>query len=187
MAVLWLHFIVIFWLKFEVYQDTLQTNFWMFMCFGRKRWRLVSRDDLSLLHPRYLCDLNPVFPADLNAFQDGQSGKPRQLTIHEINLEADDLIFVPAGWPHQVDNLETSVAMSANFIDASNVQRCIEEAEVMATVEENPGLWATWPVHRCSSIFGGQGSRSKTHLQYWFPHIIDTILFMSGPPTYYGW
>lgn len=115
----------------------------MFMCFGRKRWRLVSRDDLSLLHPRYLCDLNPVFPADLNAFQDGQSGKPRQLTIHEINLEADDLIFVPAGWPHQVDNLETSVAMSANFIDASNVQRCIEEAEVMATVEENPGLWAT--------------------------------------------
>lgn len=42
-----------------------------------------------------------------------------------------------------MDNLETSVAMSANFIDASNVQRCIEEAEVMATVEENPGLWAT--------------------------------------------
>lgn len=42
----------------------------------------------------------------------------------------------------QVDNLETSVAISANFIDSSNVNRCIEEAEIMGTVEENPALWA---------------------------------------------
>ena len=148
--------------------------------------------------------------------QDGQTGKLRQLTIHEIKLEADDLIFVPAGWPHQVDNLETSVAMSANFIDASNVQRCIEEAEVMAIVEENPGLWATWPVHRFFSIFWGRIQEAK-HLQYladplplclsicWVKghtnsdgrksqsnHLIWSIWSYcissnSAPPTYYGW
>ena len=75
--------------------DTLQTNFWMFMSLGRKRWRLVSRDQIALLHPQYLCDLNPVFPEDLNVV------KPN-VTIYETELEAGDLIFVPAGWPHQV-------------------------------------------------------------------------------------
>lgn len=42
----------------------------------------------------------------------------------------------------QVDNLETSVAISANFIDTSNVHRCIEEADIMASVEENSAFWA---------------------------------------------
>lgn len=50
-------------------------------------------------HPqlcRYLCDLNPIFPADLNA-----TDLCRSVTIHETVLEPGDLIFVPAGWPHQ--------------------------------------------------------------------------------------
>jgi ribosomal protein L16 Arg81 hydroxylase len=66
----------------------------MFMSLGRKRWRLVSKDQIALLHPQYLCDLNPVFPEDLNVV------KPN-VTIYETELEAGDLIFVPAGWPHQ--------------------------------------------------------------------------------------
>lgn len=119
----------------SLHVDTLQTNFWMFMSLGRKRWRLVSKDQIALLHPQYLCDLNPVFPEDLNVV------KPN-VTIYETELEAGDLIFVPAGWPHQVDNLETSVAISANFIDTSNVHRCIEEADIMASVEENSAFWA---------------------------------------------
>lgn len=52
------------------------------------------------------------------------------------------VIFVVGHRLAQVDNLETSVAISANFIDSSNVNRCIEEAEIMGTVEENPALWA---------------------------------------------
>lgn len=62
-----------------------------------------------------------------------------EVKVYETILEADDLIFVPAGWPHQdgspdlsscmfllhvllcrpiwkVDNLETSMAISSNFI-----------------------------------------------------------------------
>ncbi|CAK9090675.1 unnamed protein product, partial [Durusdinium trenchii] len=80
------------------------------LCSGRKRWRLVNRDEMSLLRPLYLADLNPVFPMDL---EDGQA---RGVKVYETILEADDLIFVPAGWPHQVDNLETSMAISSNFI-----------------------------------------------------------------------
>lgn len=118
----------------SLHVDTLQTNFWMALCSGRKRWRLVNRDEMSLLRPLYLADLNPVFPMDL---EDGQA---RGVKVYETILEADDLIFVPAGWPHQVDNLETSMAISSNFIDSSNLRRSLEEAEMLANVEEDPGL-----------------------------------------------
>ncbi|CAJ1376981.1 unnamed protein product [Effrenium voratum] len=121
----------------SLHVDTLQTHFWMAMCHGRKRWRLVSRDDISLLHPMYLADLNPVFPADLNALEETSPGRVK---VHEVVLEPGDLIFVPAGWPHQVDNLETSVAVSANFIDPSNLQRALDEADLLALVEEEAQL-----------------------------------------------
>ncbi|CAK9090676.1 unnamed protein product, partial [Durusdinium trenchii] len=81
------------------------------LCSGRKRWRLVNRDEMSLLRPLYLADLNPVFPMDL---EDGQA--------------------------RGVDNLETSMAISSNFIDSSNLRRSLEEAEMLANVEEDPGL-----------------------------------------------
>ena len=150
-----------FWLKFEVYQDTLQTNFWMFMCFGRKRWRLVSRDDLSLLHPRYLCDLNPVFPADLNAFQDGQTGTPRQLTIHEINLEADDWFLYLLGGP-------------IKWITWRPLWRWVRISSMLPmcnVVLKKQKLWQRWRKTQdfgqldlfiaCSSIFWGAGFKSK--------------------------
>lgn len=59
----------------SLHVDFLHTNFWMAMCHGRKRWRLVPREDLALLYPRYLNDLNPVFPFDLDqAFGEGSVG-----------------------------------------------------------------------------------------------------------------
>ena len=134
--------------------DTLQTHFWMMLCHGKKRWRLVSRDDVPFLHPLYLTDLNPVFPTDLNALEATASGNAlgssgealaqvnAEMSVHEVLLEPGDLIFVPAGWPHQVDNLETSVAVSANFVDSSNLARSLEEAEALGLVEETPQLMA---------------------------------------------
>ena len=32
-----------------------------------------------------------------------------------------ELLFVPAGCPHTVDNLDTSLAISGNFVDLSNL------------------------------------------------------------------
>ena len=130
----------------SLHVDTLKTHFWMMLCHGAKRWRLVDRDDVSLLHPMYLTDLNPVFPADLNAVESLDSELAPYTAfegaIYEVLLQPGDLIFVPAGWPHQVDNVETSVAVSANFVDATNLVQCLEEAEILGIVEEDPRLLA---------------------------------------------
>ena len=37
---------------------------------------------------------------------------------------------MPAGCPHCVDNLETSLAISANYVDLSNFERVKEELKV---------------------------------------------------------
>ncbi|CAE7437319.1 ERD4 [Symbiodinium sp. CCMP2592] len=133
----------------SLHVDTLQTHFWMMLCHGQKRWRLVSAEDLCLLRPLYLTDLNPVFPKDLNAVD---ADATSQLSVAEVLLEPSDLLFVPAGWPHQVcrarsvlqqvENMKTSVAVSANFVDESNVERALEEAEILGLVEETPQLLA---------------------------------------------
>lgn len=132
--------------------DFLQTHFWMALCHGRKRWRLVSRDDMPLLSPRYLGDLNPCFPVGLDATTPYSGaaaagdadvlGEARDalalVDVQEVVLEPGDLIFVPRGWPHQVENLETTVAISANFIDRSNVSASLCEAELLGLVSEDP-------------------------------------------------
>ncbi|CAE7558542.1 DISP3, partial [Symbiodinium sp. CCMP2456] len=126
----------------SLHVDTLQTHFWMMLCHGQKRWRLVSAEDLCLLRPLYLTDLNPVFPKDLDAFEAEEEEEEDYafVSVSEVLLEPGDFLFVPAGWPHQVENLKTSVAVSANFVDESNLERALEEAEILGLVEETPQL-----------------------------------------------
>ncbi|CAE7802664.1 Jmjd6, partial [Symbiodinium necroappetens] len=126
----------------SLHVDTLQTHFWMMLCHGQKRWRLVSAEDLCLLRPLYLTDLNPVFPRDLDALKEEapEEAPEAVLAVSEVLLEPGDLLFVPAGWPHQVENLKTSVAVSANFVDESNLSRSVEEADLLGLVEETPQL-----------------------------------------------
>jgi len=50
-----------------------------------------------------------------------------------VIVRAGDLLFVPAGVPHAVLNLEDSVAISVNFLEpshAENVQAALEELRV---------------------------------------------------------
>eukprot|EP00929_Paragymnodinium_shiwhaense_P059665 TRINITY_DN29870_c0_g2_i1.p1 TRINITY_DN29870_c0_g2~~TRINITY_DN29870_c0_g2_i1.p1 ORF type:complete len:511 (-),score=98.90 TRINITY_DN29870_c0_g2_i1:214-1746(-) len=132
----------------SLHVDFLQTHFWMGMCHGRKRWRVIPPADLPLLYPSYLADLNPLFPFDLDECAKRSLQAPEehpalaQVTVQEVVLEPGDVIFIPAGAPHQVANLETSVALSANFIDRSNIQRSRREAGCLGLVQEDPQLFA---------------------------------------------
>ena len=43
---------------------------------------------------------------------------------------------MPAGCPHRVENLEKSLAISANFVDCSNFKAVIKELKVNALLDE---------------------------------------------------
>ena len=40
-----------------------------------------------------------------------------------VDLEPGELLFVPGGLAHTVENLTPSLAISMNYVDASNVKR----------------------------------------------------------------
>merc|ERR1711995_238629 len=50
----------------------------------------------------------------------------------EAVMQPGELIFVPAGCPHQVVNLEPTVAVAMNFVDAGNVELAAAEMEEKA-------------------------------------------------------
>lgn len=126
--------------------DFMQTHFWMALCQGSKHWRLLPREDLAMLYPMYLTDLNPCFPVELDALADASEREVRPALqaaeLWEVTLQPGDVIFVPGGWPHQVSNLELSLAISANFIDRTNVAGACHDADLLGQVSEDPQLVA---------------------------------------------
>ena len=46
------------------------------------------------------------------------------------------MLYVPAGCPHRVENLEKSLAISANFVDGSNFEQVKRELSANASIDE---------------------------------------------------
>ena len=103
----------------ELHVDAFGSNFWMYLFRGRKRWTFFSPDFTNALGPKYYDSLDPIF--DLNLSNQNIYKKVKDYAC-EIILEPGELLFVPFGSPHRVENLEDSVAISGNFVDQSNIQ-----------------------------------------------------------------
>lgn len=51
-------------------------------------------------------------------------------TLWKTSDKTGEILFVPGGSPHYVENLETTLAISGNFVDLSNWRRALSELEV---------------------------------------------------------
>lgn len=119
----------------DLHVDAFGSNFWMALFQGRKRWTFFQRKDIPLLYPHYQDSLDLVFDIDLSCpdldkYPLLMSAMPRQCT-----LEPGELLFVPHGCPHRVENLEDSLAVSSNFVDLSNLQVVLEELRGNALID----------------------------------------------------
>lgn len=83
--------------------------------------QMVSHLSIHLHFRERLADLNPRYPTGFDPVFDNSNVD--MLNSIEIILKPNQLLFVPFGWPHTVENLEDSVAVSGNFVDASNYQQ----------------------------------------------------------------
>jgi hypothetical protein len=115
--------------------DTSGTHFWMAALQGRKRWVFFPPEDAPLLdehsHLRHF---------GVDAFdKEGSTGRfplyayarPYTATLHP-----GELLFVPAGCPHQVQNVDNTVAISMNYLDGSNYEGALEEMGLDAEAGE---------------------------------------------------
>lgn len=119
--------------------DAFRSNFWMALFEGRKRWVFFHPEDWALLYPVFANGgLDPVFQVDLKASVAEQKDRfPlfQRARCYECVLEAGEILFVPAGSPHYVENLSHTVAISANYIDLSNFDAACRELEIMGCVD----------------------------------------------------
>ena len=121
----------------ELHIDTFGSNFWMAMLQGKKRWTLFSPADKNFLYPDYDDSLDPVFQVDLR--NPDLSAFPLLSLTHpqQCVLEPGDLLFVPSGCAHRVENLTLSLAISANFVDLSNFPLVKKELHYRSLVDPN--------------------------------------------------
>ncbi len=116
---------------------------------GRKEWRLFPSSQAHLLDPHW----PPIGAAVRDAVFGAQPFRPWReqceahpglalATPYRLVLEPGDLLFVPAGWPHAVRNLPgpPTVALSANYVDGTNIERHLRELrwQAISEAEQEP-------------------------------------------------
>lgn len=113
----------------DLHVDAFGSNFWMFLFSGAKRWTFFAPEALPHLRPRYFGDsLDPVFDATEEDFA--------HLDPFVCDLGPEELLFVPAGSPHRVVNLEASIAVSGNFVNSSNAESVVRHLKCNALKDD---------------------------------------------------
>lgn len=76
-----------------------------------------------------------VFDVDLSCPDFEKHPLLSKATPQQCTLQPGELLFVPYGCPHRVENLEDSLAVSANFVDLSNFHVVLEELKANALLD----------------------------------------------------
>ena len=108
-----------------VHVDRWHSHFWMVQVSGAKRWTIWPEEDTPLLRPSWARGTyDPQFPpfGDLVGDPDVALTRPA-----EVVVEAGEVLFMPGGCPHRVQNLEDSVSFAGNFVDSSNVEAVLAD------------------------------------------------------------
>lgn len=103
----------------HLHVDALGTHSWLAQLRGRKRWLLFSPRQTSRLYPRpyrwgglgVTFEVDPPAGVDLARYPRYRGAQP-----WVVETGPGDLMIVPAGWPHCVENLEPTMALTGNFV-----------------------------------------------------------------------
>ena len=88
---------------------------------------------MPLLNPDYTSGFDPVFP-DVNEGKILGHERSAAACPYDFLLQAGEVLFVPHGCPHRVSNRSSSIAISANFCDGSNIGAAVKELDIAALV-----------------------------------------------------
>ena len=61
------------------------------------------------------------------------------MPCYSLDLAPGQLLFVPSGCPHRVENLEDSIAVSGNFVNESNVEEAVKHLRISALQDPRAG------------------------------------------------
>lgn len=101
--------------------DVWQSHSWMLVLRGKKKWTMCPPDELQRVGIKR--------GRDLVSFKQQLAEKIVGMRRYEFDLSAGEIVFVPSGWWHQVVNLEPSIAVTYNFVDAYSLGKAYRLAE----------------------------------------------------------
>jgi hypothetical protein len=109
--------------------DQMRSNFWMYVGEGYKHWITFHPDDAPLLSPAWddaeqIDRFRPLAQLGADAAAAAAMGRARRL---EFTLCEGETLYIPRGTPHEVTNLCATAAVSANFIDGSNLHETLTQ------------------------------------------------------------
>lgn len=93
-------------------------------------------EDVPLLYPTYSHSTDATFQPDLSS--PDLSAHPLLALTHPraCMLQPGEVLYVPSGCPHRVENVEKSLAISANFVDCSNFELVKRELSANASIDQ---------------------------------------------------
>jgi len=109
--------------------DSHASHFWMVLHSGRKRWRVYSRNDTPLLYPNEFKGSLGFDSLRANLTRYPLAGLA---SSYEFELQPGEMVLIPRDFPHQVDNLDHTIALAGNYIDALNYPAFRKDLEITA-------------------------------------------------------
>ncbi|CAI7839580.1 unnamed protein product [Closterium sp. NIES-53] len=101
-----------------LHTDVLRSYSWSVNVCGRKRWLFLDPGQAHCVRHKHTCatvyDIDS--PVDPNLFPEFH--KARWCMVEQ---GAGDAIFVPSNWFHQVTNLEDTISINHNWVNATNL------------------------------------------------------------------
>jgi hypothetical protein len=130
-----------------LHADVLFSYSWSANVTGEKRWLLVPSEQRSLVSD----EATRPLVRDLKDLP--KSSKASTVTPIEIFQHAGELLFVPSGWYHQVENLTDCISINHNWLTAHNVGWALTRIkEVLADVQHGLSEGEDDDAELCESI-----------------------------------
>ena len=98
----------------------------MYLISGEKKWTFYPPEVAGKLGPIFYSSLDPVFRPEPDL---------QNLPSYSVLLKPGQLLVVPGGSPHQVENLEDSVAVSGNFVNHTNIKEALRYFRINALLD----------------------------------------------------
>ena len=142
-----------------IHADVLFSYSWSVNVVGSKRWLLVPDEQRHLVSDEATqplkIDLADLLVAGGSSGGDGGGSKKRRLSSDgsgeagggvaavrplEVVQQAGELLFVPSGWYHQVENLTDCISVNHNWLNAHNAHwALLRLKQVLASVKSGLG------------------------------------------------
>ena len=101
----------------DMHVDSGGTNFWLYLLSGKKEWRFYAQDDAINLY-----GIPETSKYNVDPFEPNVRDYPlmARAKMYKTTQLPGDLVFIPGGCPHAVQNLDHIHGLSMNYVDSSN-------------------------------------------------------------------